>query len=288
MNVVTFIPTQWQQLVGLWFASCIQRSTAPLCWVRAFCSAWKSHFLRSQCTQSHHHGLSPEQSTMLPPQQSCRHPAQLGLSLASLQQQQLTIPQPSALSFSFFSQILSRGTYHLSSRNCTSHCSQHVCWWIQSIQAQWCCSMLRSLRSPSEQNCSLSAGLGLSPNSWTSPQALQGHCMPSSTPSLQRCPSDGKHPVLLAAHSKHLLRSTGTTINTLELQPCAASADDMSTSGISLGKPRAAVKPSNDLQLGLHRDSPHAPLLQFCSMPHCNADPIHFVWERWRPVLVIQ
>lgn len=60
MNVVAFIPTQWQQLVGLRSASCVQKSAAPPCCARAYCSAWESCFLRSWSTQIHLRSHFPE------------------------------------------------------------------------------------------------------------------------------------------------------------------------------------------------------------------------------------
>lgn len=60
MNVVAFIPTQWQQLVGLRSASCVQKSAAPPCCARAYYSAWESCFLRSWSTQIHLHSHFPE------------------------------------------------------------------------------------------------------------------------------------------------------------------------------------------------------------------------------------
>lgn len=197
------------------------------------------------------------------------------------------------LHWAFLSSPLLQAEKHVTCPDCTSHCSERVCWLMQSIQLCQCCSKGSSgvcnhskSRNATFQQVQDSPGPSL--NLGTSPQALQSRSVSDSIPSLQSCPLDGKHPVLLAACSGHLLRSTGTTINVLELQPCAASADGITTSGISLGKLCAVIMPSNDLQVGLERDSPHALLPQFCSVTPCNATPIHFVRERWRPVFVMQ
>lgn len=60
MNVVAFIPTQWQQLVGLRSAGCVQKSAAPPCRARAYYSAWELCFLRSWSTQIHLRSHFPE------------------------------------------------------------------------------------------------------------------------------------------------------------------------------------------------------------------------------------